>query len=119
MTVSSARAEEIGQDSIHRERYDLSLARAVAKMPVLVEFLLPLVKVGGLVVMQKSASAKDEAEASRNAIRLMGGKLETIIPVKLPDVEDERYLVTLKKTKATPAEFPRRVGIPAKSPILN
>lgn len=119
VTVSSARAEEIGQDPVHRERYDLALARAVAKMPVLVEFLLPLVNVGGLVVMQKSASAKDEAEASRNAIRLMGGKLETIIPVKLPDVEDERYLVTLKKTRATPAEFPRRVGIPAKSPILN
>ncbi len=117
--VSSARAEEIGQDPIHRERYDLALARAVAKMPVLVEFLLPLVNVGGLVVMQKSASAKDEAEASRNAIRLMGGKLETIIPVKLPDVEDERYLVALKKTRSTPAEFPRRVGIPAKSPIQN
>ena len=119
VTVSSARAEEIGQDPIHRERYDLALARAVAKMPVLVEYLLPLVKVGGLVVMQKSASAKDEAEASRNAIRLIGGKLGTIIPVKLPEVDDERYLVRLDKIKTTPAEFPRRVGIPAKSPIQN
>lgn len=117
--VSSARAEEIGQDPVHRERYDLALARAVAKMPVLVEYLLPLVNVGGLVVMQKSASAKEEAEASRNAIRLMGGKLVSIIPVNLPGVEDERYLVTLEKTKTTPAEFPRRVGIPAKSPIQN
>src|SRR5690606_30453710 len=119
VTVSCARAEEIGQDPIHRERYDLALARAVAKMPVLVEYLLPLVKVGGLVVMQKSASAKDEAEASRNAIRLIGGKLGTIIPVKLPEVDDERYLVRLDKTKTTPTEFPRRVGIPAKSPIQN
>ena len=117
--VSSARAEEIGQYPDHRERYDLALARAVAKMPVLVEYLLPLVTVGGLVVMQKSASAKEEAENSRNAIRLMGGKLETIIPVKLPEIDDERYLVTLIKTRATPAEFPRRVGIPAKSPIQN
>jgi 16S rRNA (guanine527-N7)-methyltransferase len=117
--VSSARAEEIGQDPVHRERYDLALARAVAKMPVLVEYLLPLVNVGGLVVMQKSASAKEEAEASRNAIRLMGGKLVSIIPVNLPGVEDERYLVTLEKTKTTPAEFPRRFGIPAKSPIQN
>lgn len=117
--VSSARAEEIGQDPVHRERYDLALARAVAKMPVLVEYLLPLVNVGGLVVMQKSASAKEEAEASRNAIRLMGGKLETILPVKLPGVDDERYLVVLQKIKSTPAEFPRRVGIPAKSPIQN
>ena len=69
--------------------------------------------------MQKSASAKDEAEASRNAIRLIGGKLGTIIPVKLPEVDDERYLVRLDKTKTTPTEFPRRVGIPAKSPIQN
>lgn len=69
--------------------------------------------------MQKSASAKEEAENSRNAIRLMGGKLETLIPVKLPEIDDERYLVSLTKAKATPAEFPRRVGIPSKSPILN
>ncbi|MEL7625352.1 MAG: 16S rRNA (guanine(527)-N(7))-methyltransferase RsmG [Anaerolineaceae bacterium] len=117
VVVSSARAEEIGQDPTHREKYDLALARAVAKMPTLVEYLLPLVKVGGLVVMQKSASAPEEVEASRNAIRLMGGRLETIIPIKLPGVEDERYLVVLQKIKATPAEFPRRVGIPAKSPI--
>lgn len=119
VTVSSARAEETGQDPAHRELYDLALARAVAKMPTLVEYLLPLVKVGGLVVMQKSASAPSEAESSRNAIRLMGGKLEAIIPVKLPDVDDERYLVVLEKVKPTPADFPRRVGIPAKSPILN
>ena len=117
--VSSARAEEIGQDRAHRENYDLALARAVAKTPVLVEYLLPLVRTGGLTVMQKSASAKEEAEASRNAIRLMGGKLETILPVKLPGVVDERYLVVLQKIKPTPAEFPRRVGIPAKSPIQN
>lgn len=119
ITVSTARAEEIGQDPVHREHYDLALARAVAKMPVLVEYLLPLVSVGGFVVMQKSASAKEEAEASRNAIRLMGGKLDSISPVRLPGVEDDRYLVTLEKVKATPAEFPRRVGIPAKSPIQN
>ncbi|NLB70516.1 MAG: 16S rRNA (guanine(527)-N(7))-methyltransferase RsmG [Chloroflexi bacterium] len=117
--VSSARAEEIGQDPPHREGYQLALARAVARMPVLVEYLLPLVKVGGLVVMQKSASAHEEAEASRNAIRLMGGKLVSILPVKLPEVEDERYLVTLEKIKPTPAEFPRRVGIPTKLPIQN
>lgn len=117
--VSSARAEEIGQDPTHREQYDLALARAVAKTPVLVEYLLPLIKVGGLVVMQKSASAKEEVDASRNAIRLMGGKLISILPVKLPGIEDERYLVVLEKTKPTPDEFPRRVGVPAKSPILN
>ena len=119
VTVSTARAEEIGQNPAQRECYDLALARAVAKMPVLVEYLLPLVNEGGLVVMQKSSSAREETETSRNAIRLMGGRMESIIRVELPGVEDERYLVVLEKIKPTPSEFPRRVGIPTKSPIQN
>lgn len=117
--VSSARAEEIGQDPGHREHYDLALARAVAKMPTLVEYLIPLVKVGGLVVMQKSTSAQEETEASRNAIRLMGGKLDSIITVKTPEIGVDHSLFILHKVKTTPLEFPRRVGIPAKSPIQN
>ncbi len=117
--VSTARAEEIGQDKLHREQYDLVLARAVAKMPILVEFLLPLATLGGLVVMQKGSSAKEEAEESKNAIRLMGGKMLDLFQVELPGLEDERFMVVLEKIKATPSEFPRRVGIPAKSPIKN
>ncbi|HHX07862.1 MAG TPA: 16S rRNA (guanine(527)-N(7))-methyltransferase RsmG [Chloroflexi bacterium] len=117
--VSSARAEEVGQDPLHREKYDLALARAVAAMPTLVEYLLPLTAIGGMVIMQKSASAREEAEASRNAIRLFGGKLREIIPVNIPGIEDERYLVVLDKIKATRDEFPRRVGVPAKLPIKN
>lgn len=117
--VSSARAEEVGQDPLHREKYDLALGRAVAAMPTLVEYLLPLTAVGGMVIMQKSSSAHEEAKASRNAIRLFGGKLREILPVKIPGIEDERYLVVLDKIKATREEFPRRVGIPAKSPVKN
>jgi 16S rRNA (guanine527-N7)-methyltransferase len=117
--VSTARAEEIGQDPLHREKYDLVLARAVAIMPVLVEYLLPLAMIGGRVVMQKGKNAREESENSRNAIRLLGGKLLDIIPIDLPEVEDERYLVVLEKVRTTPSEFPRRVGVPAKSPIQN
>jgi len=117
--VSTARAEEIGQDPLYREKYDLVLARAVANMPVLVEYLLPLAKIGGRVVMQKGKSAREESENSQKAIRLLGGKLLDIIPIDLPEVEDERYLVVLEKVRTTPSEFPRRVGIPAKSPIQN
>ena len=117
--VSTARAEEIGQDKLHREQYDLVLARAVAKMPILVEFLLPLATFGGLVVMQKGSNAKEEAEESKNAIRLMGGKMLDLFQIQLPGLEDERFMVVLEKIKATPSEFPRRVGIPAKSPIQN
>lgn len=119
VSVSSARAEEVGQDPEHRERYHLALARAVASMPVLVEYLLPLVSVGGRVVMQKGSNAREEADTSRNVIRLLGGKLLEIIPIHLPELDDERFLVVLEKVRPTPAEFPRRVGIPAKSPIQN
>lgn len=117
--VSSVRAETLGQDWQYREFFDIALARAVASMPTLVEYLLPLVKVGGRVIMQKGSSAKTEAEAARNAIRLMGGKLLDITPVVLPGLDDERYLVVIEKIKPTPAEFPRAVGVPGKSPIGN
>ena len=117
--ISSERAETLGQDWEHREFYDIALARAVAGMPTLVEYLLPLVKVGGRAIIQKGASAKDEADAARNAIRLFGGKLHEIIPVELPGVDGERFLVLIEKIKPTPGEFPRAVGVPSKSPILN
>jgi 16S rRNA (guanine527-N7)-methyltransferase len=117
--ISSERAETLGQDWEHREFYDIALARAVAAMPTLVEYLLPLVKVGGRAIIQKGSSAKDEADAARNAIRLFGGKLNEIIPVELPGVDGERFLVVIEKIKPTPAEFPRAIGVPSKSPILN
>lgn len=117
--ISSERAETLGQDWEHREFYDIALARAVAAMPTLVEYLLPLVKVGGRAIIQKGSSAKDEADAARNAIRLFGGKLNEIIPVELPGVDGERSLVVIEKIKPTPAEFPRAIGVPSKSPILN
>ncbi len=117
--VSSERAETLGQDWQYREFFDIALARAVASMPTLVEYLLPLVKVGGRVIMQKGSSAKSEAEAARNAIRLMGGKLLDLKQVVLPGLEDERYLVVIEKIKPTPAEFPRAVGVPSKAPIAN
>lgn len=109
----------LGQEWEHREFYDIALARAVASMPILVEYLLPLVKVGGRAIIQKGSSAKDEADAARNAIRLFGGKLLDIIPIELPGVDGERYLVVIEKIKATPDEFPRGVGVPSKSPISN
>ena len=117
--ISSERAETLGQDWEHREFYDIALARAVAAMPTLVEYLLPLVKVGGRAIIQKGSSAKDEADAARNAIRLFGGKLNEIIPVELPGVDGECFLVVIEKIKPTPAEFPRAIGVPSKSPILN
>lgn len=117
--VLATRAEELGQDPRHRERYQVATARAVAGMPTLVEYLLPLTKVGGRVIMQKGKSAAEEAQASRNAIRLMGGNNTGLIRVELPGVEGERFIVTVDKVNKTRPEFPRRTGIPARQPILN
>ncbi|MEL7645184.1 MAG: 16S rRNA (guanine(527)-N(7))-methyltransferase RsmG [Anaerolineaceae bacterium] len=115
--VLPERAEDVGQDPNHRESYDLATARAVAAMPTLVEYLLPLVRIGGLVIMQKGESAQLEALKSEKIIQRLGGKIRVILPVELPGVADERYLVVLEKVARTSAEYPRRTGLPAKQPL--
>ena len=117
VSVISGRAETLGQASDHRQRYDWALARAVAVMPVLAEYLLPLVKIGGHALAMKGESAPVEAQSAENALRLLGGSLRQLIPVTLPSVVEERYLVVVDKTASTPAAYPRRVGIPAKKPL--
>ena len=115
--ILTARAEEVGQAPAHRQQYDWAVARAVATLPVLVEYLLPLVKVGGHALAQKGESAHAEAQAAEYAMQLLGGRLRQILPVTLPGVADERYLVVIDKVAATPPAYPRRTGVPAKSPI--
>lgn len=115
--VLQSRAEEVGQLPKYRERYDWAVARAVASLPILAEFLLPLVKVGGAVLAQKGESGPAEAHGSERAIRLLGGRLRQLIKVDLPGVAEERYLVIIDKVAATPPNYPRRVGVPAKKPL--
>jgi 16S rRNA (guanine527-N7)-methyltransferase len=112
-----ARAEEIGLMREHREKYTWAVARAVANMPVLAEFLLPLVKIGGSALAQKGSSGPHEAHTAQKAIQILGGHLRQIIPVLLPGVVEERFLIIIDKISATPPGYPRRVGLPAKRPI--
>lgn len=115
--VLQTRAEEVGQIAKHRERYDWAVARAVANLPILVEYLLPLVRVGGGVLAQKGDSGPAEAQASERAIKLLGGRLRQLVKVNLPGVAEDRYLVIIDKIAATPPSYPRRVGIPMKKPL--
>lgn len=115
--VLNLRAEDIGKHTSHREKYDLALARAVAALPVLVEYLLPLVKIGGKMIAQKGDSAPAESQQSENALKILGGRLDQLIPITLPGVTGDRYLVVIKKTAATPPQFPRNSGIPQKKPL--
>jgi 16S rRNA (guanine527-N7)-methyltransferase len=117
VTLIQGRAEELGQNPAHRERYDWAVARAVANMPVLVEYLLPLVRVGGAMLAQKGASGPAETQSAERAIRILGGQLQQVLPVYLPGVVEERYLIVIRKQSATPPGYPRRVGPPAKKPI--
>jgi 16S rRNA (guanine527-N7)-methyltransferase len=115
--VIKGRAEETGQLPGHREKYDWAVARAVANMNVLCEYLLPFVKVGGTMIAQKSESGPAEAQSAEKAMKLLGGKLKHVIPVNLPGVADDRYLVLVEKSAATPPKYPRKAGMPMKQPL--
>ncbi|MBI5352912.1 MAG: 16S rRNA (guanine(527)-N(7))-methyltransferase RsmG [Chloroflexi bacterium] len=117
VNVIQARAEDLGKKSEHREVYDWAVARAVANMNVLSEYLLPLVKIGGTVLAQKGESGPAEAQSAENAMKILGGKLKQLIPVNLPGVADDRYLVLIDKVAATPPKYPRNAGMPAKTPL--
>lgn len=116
--VIHGRAEEVGQEAAHRERYDLVLARAVASLPELLEYGLPFAALGGLMIAHKGAAAHHEVQQSSHALSILGGKLERLVPVEIPGVTEERQLVVMRKTARTPANYPRRPGIPHKRPLV-
>lgn len=111
------RAETFGQKKEHREAYDLVTARAVARLSVLSELCLPLVKVGGTFVALKGASAEEELTAGKKAITILGGKLDKTYSFLLPEEESERNIMIINKEKSTPKKYPRKPGTPNKTPI--
>ena len=115
--IVHARSEDLGQDSKYRQSYDWAVARAVANLNVLSEYLIPLVKIGGKVLAQKGESGPAEAQSAEKAMKLLGGKLDGLIPVNLPGVAEDRYLVVVEKAAATPPKYPRKPGIPTKQPL--
>ncbi len=117
VTVLKDRSEELGADKAHRERYDAAAARAVAIMPVLCEYLLPLVKPGGMMLAMKGESAPEETASAAAAVSKLGGSEPVLHEVALPGVEGRRYIVSIPKTRPTPPGYPRRTGLPLKKPI--
>ncbi len=116
--VINARAEEAGQREEHREQYDIAIARALAEMPTLIEYLLPLVQVGGLALAQKSKEAEKETQRATAAIATLGGRLREVLPVVVPELNESRYLVIVEKIAGTPEKYPRRTGVPSKKPLV-
>ena len=117
VNVVHSRAEDLGQKKEYRESYDWAVARAVANLNVLSEYLLPFVKIGGTILAQKGESGPAEAQSAEKAIHILGGKLKQLIPVNLPGVADDRYLVLVEKVAATPPKYPRSAGMAAKMPL--
>ena len=116
--VVRARAEALGQEPEHRDRYDVVTARAVAHMAVLAEYCLPFCRIRGRMIAPKGAGAHQEVEEAVEAIEMLGGELVAIKPIALPGLDREQYLVVVEKTAPTPTDYPRRTGIPSKRPLL-
>jgi len=116
ITVHS-RAEDAGTNKQYREKYDAATARAVASLPVLCEYCLPFVKVGGIFLAMKG-NVEEEAEESKKAIVTLGGTIETLHSFTLPGTDMKRSIIVIRKVRATPARYPRHAGKPEKEPIL-
>jgi 16S rRNA (guanine527-N7)-methyltransferase len=112
------RAENVGRVPGHREAYDWAVARAVAALPTLVEYLLPLCRIGGRILAQKGSRAAAEVSDATWAIQQLGGGRALVRDVQVPGLVERRALVVASKVAATPEAYPRRPGLPNKSPLL-
>lgn len=117
VTLVHGRAEDAGQNKNLREKFDLVTGRAVARMSVLSEYCLPLAKVDGYLVALKGPKAQDELADAKNAIEVLGGSVKEVKELMLPDTDDERTLIVVKKVKATPKKYPRQAGTPSRKPL--
>ena len=115
VVVEHARAEDFAKEN--REKYDIATSRAVANLPVLLEYLLPFVKKEGKCICMKGPNIQEELDEAKKAIAVLGGELEKVDYFHLMDTEIERNNVVIKKIKNTPLQYPRKSGIPSKNPI--
>ncbi|HEY0832187.1 MAG TPA: 16S rRNA (guanine(527)-N(7))-methyltransferase RsmG [Candidatus Dormibacteraeota bacterium] len=112
--VVARRAEEVGHDPRYREKFDLAVARALAPMPVLAELCLPLVRVGGRLLAQKTGS--EDVAVARHALEILGGSLVSVVPAPSA-ARDSGTVVVVHKAMPTPKAYPRRPGVPARKPL--
>lgn len=112
-----ARAEEFGKNKAYREQFDLVTARAVARLSVLSELCVPLVKKGGQFVAMKGAAGPEELVDAKSALNILGVELVEQFDFELPEEDSERTIYVFDKVKVTPKKYPRKPGTPNKSPL--
>lgn len=116
VTCIHARAEEFGRKPEYREKFDYATARAVASMPVLLEYCLPLLKTGGRFLAMKGANASEEK--FDKALEILGGKLVQQDTFLLENSELQRCIFVVEKFRQIPSKYPRKPGTPAKQPLI-
>lgn len=116
ITTIHGRVEEFGKNKKERETYDIATSRAVAPLNILLEYLLPLIKVGGRAICMKGSNI-EEIENAKNALKILGGEIEQIEEIILPNSDIKRNIIIVKKINNTPSKYPRKPGTPSKEPI--
>lgn len=117
ITAIHGRAEDFAKQKEYREQFDLSVSRAVANLATLSEYSLPYVKKGGFFFSYKAEDIEEEIESSKNAIKILGGRIDEVIKFNLPDSDVKRAIVKIEKNNFTNKKYPRKAGIPSKEPL--
>ena len=112
-----SRSEDLAKDLYYRQNMDIVTSRAVANLRVLVEYMLPFVKLNGLCICMKGPNVKEEIAEAENAINILGGKIEKVDKIILPESEIERNIIVIKKINKTPSKYPRKAGTATKQPL--
>jgi len=115
--IIHGRAEDYARKKEMRESFDLSVSRAVANLSTLTEYCLPFVKAKGLFISYKSRDIKEEADAAKGAVKILGGKIEQQINLILPGSDIHRTFIVIRKENMTPEKYPRKAGLPSKEPL--
>lgn len=111
------RAEDYGRDETHREKYDVAIARAVAPLNVLLEYLMPFVKINGICLCMKAVNTNEEIENSKRGVALLGGNKISVEDFFIPNTDIGRRIITVEKYKYTDKKYPRKAGTPSKEPL--
>lgn len=111
------RSEELGHDKDHREKYDFAFARALSGLSTLIEYGLPFLKIGGMLIAHRGRTAADEITRVNVALEELGGEIAGIQHYEIPELGGSRALVMVKKVRPTSKHYPRRTGVASKRPL--
>ncbi len=118
ITTIHSRAEDEASKKEKRESYDVAVSRAVANLPVLLEYLLPFVKLGGKCICMKGMNVSEEVNKSKKVLKELGGEIEEIKKLQLPNTDATRNIIIVRKIANTPKKYPRKAGTAAKNPVI-